>query len=61
MAPLRALVNGAGIGSAGRTVDRSGNPFDLASFEMVIKVNLIVTFNCIRLDAAAMSKQDQAN
>lgn len=61
MAPLRALVNGAGIGSAGRTVDRSGNPFDLASFEMVIKVNLIGTFNCIRLAAAAMSKQEPAN
>jgi NAD(P)-dependent dehydrogenase (short-subunit alcohol dehydrogenase family) len=61
MAPLRALVNGAGIGSAGRTVDRSGNPFDLASFEMVIKVNLIGTFNCIRLAAAAMSKQEPVN
>ena len=58
IAPLRALVNGAGIGSAGRTVDRSGNPFDLASFEMVLRVNLIGTFNCIRLVAAAMSKQE---
>ena len=58
IAPLRALVNGAGIGSAGRTVDRSGNPFDLASFEMVLRVNLIGTFNCIRLAAAAMSKQE---
>jgi len=57
-APLRALVNGAGIGSAGRTVDRSGKPFDLASFEMVLRVNLIGTFNCIRLAAAAMSKQE---
>lgn len=58
LAPLRALVNGAGIGSAGRTVDRSGNPFDLATFEMVLRVNLIGTFNCIRLAAAAMSKQE---
>lgn len=58
IAPLRALVNGAGIGSAGRTVDRSGKPFDLASFEMVLRVNLIGTFNCIRLAAAAMSKQE---
>ena len=58
LAPLRALVNGAGIGSAGRTVDRSGNPFDLASFEMVLRVNLIGTFNCIRLAAAAMSQQE---
>lgn len=58
IAPLRALVNGAGIGSAGRTVDRSGNPFDLDSFEMVLRVNLLGTFNCIRLAAAAMSKQE---
>jgi NAD(P)-dependent dehydrogenase (short-subunit alcohol dehydrogenase family) len=58
LGPLRALVNGAGIGSAGRTVDRSGNPFDLASFEMVLRVNLLGTFNCIRLAAAAMSKQE---
>ncbi|MEH6634582.1 MAG: SDR family NAD(P)-dependent oxidoreductase [Halioglobus sp.] len=58
IAPLRCLVNGAGIGSAGRTVDRSGNPFDLASFEMVLRVNLIGTFNCIRLAAAAMTQQE---
>lgn len=56
MAPLRALVNSAGIGSAGRTVDRDGNPFDLNAFEFVIRVNLIGTFNCLRLAAAAMSK-----
>lgn len=61
LAPLRALVNGAGIGNAGRTVDRSGNPFDLDSFEMVLRVNLLGTFNCIRLAAAAMSKQDPLN
>lgn len=58
LAPLRALVNGAGIGNAGRTVDRSGKPFDLASFEIVLRVNLIGTFNCIRLAAAAMSQQE---
>ena len=56
MAPLRALVNAAGIGSAGRTVNRDGTPFDLDTFEFVIRVNLIGTFNCIRLAAAAMSK-----
>lgn len=56
MAPLRALVNAAGIGSAGRTVNRDGTPFDLDTFEFVIRVNLIGTFNCIRLAAAAMSQ-----
>jgi len=56
MAPLRALVNAAGIGAAGRTVDREGNPLPLEQFERVIRVNLIGTFNCLRLAAAAMAK-----
>ena len=58
MGPLRALVNGAGIGSAGRTVDRNGDPMPLAQFEFVVRVNLIGTFNCTRLGAAAMAKTD---
>ncbi|MAI78314.1 MAG: 3-hydroxyacyl-CoA dehydrogenase [Deltaproteobacteria bacterium] len=58
LAPLRGLVNAAGLGSASRTVDREGNPFPLAQFEFVIRVNLIGSFNCLRLAAAAMSKQD---
>lgn len=53
--PLRAVVNCAGIGMAGRTIDRSGVPFDLAVFERVVKINLIGTFNVIRLAAAAMA------
>ena len=58
MGPLRACVNGAGLGSAGRTVDRNGDPMPLKQFEFVIRVNLIGTFNCIRLAAAAMAKTD---
>lgn len=58
LAPLRALVNGAGIGSAGRTVSRDGEPFSLDTFELVIRVNLIGSFNCLRLAAAAMSKTE---
>jgi NAD(P)-dependent dehydrogenase (short-subunit alcohol dehydrogenase family) len=55
MGPLRALVNCAGIGSAARTIGRDGQPHDLASFEKVLAVNLVGTFNCIRLAAAAMA------
>ena len=55
MGPLRVLVNCAGIGWAQRTVDRGGNPHDLGAFEKVVSVNLIGTFNCIRLAASAMS------
>ena len=56
LGPLRALVNAAGVGHAMRTVDREGKPFDLAAFERVLRINLVGTFNCIRLAAAAMSK-----
>jgi NAD(P)-dependent dehydrogenase (short-subunit alcohol dehydrogenase family) len=58
MAPLRALVNCAGIGSVGRTIGRDGTPHDLGYFATVLAVNLTGTFNCIRLAAAAMSTLD---
>ena len=51
---LRGLVNCAGIGSAARTVGKDGKPFDLAIFTRTIQVNLIGTFNVIRLAAARM-------
>lgn len=56
LGPLRSLVNAAGVGHAMRTVDREGRPFDLAAFERVLRINLVGTFNCIRLSAAAMAK-----
>ncbi|MHA7838071.1 MAG: SDR family NAD(P)-dependent oxidoreductase [bacterium] len=58
LGPLRALLNAAGIGSAMRTVDREGNPFKLDVFEFVLRVNLIGSFNCIRLAAAAMARTE---
>ncbi len=58
LGPLRALVNAAGLGNANRTVNREGKPFPLDQFEFVIRINLIGTFNCLRLAAAAMSQQD---
>ncbi len=58
LGPLRVLINCAGLGSASRTVDRKGTPFDLKTFEFVIRVNLIGSFNCLRLAAAAMSKTE---
>ena len=51
------LVNCAGVGTAGRIVGRDG-PLALAAFERVIRVNLIGTFNMLRLSAAAMSALD---
>ena len=49
----RILVNCAGIATPGRIVSREG-PLPLAAFERVIRVNLIGTFNLLRLATAAM-------
>ncbi|MFC0037103.1 SDR family oxidoreductase [Actinomadura rayongensis] len=60
-APLRVLVSSAGIGWATRTVDRNGTPHDLATFEKVVQINLIGTFNLLRLGAAAIAKTEPAD
>jgi NAD(P)-dependent dehydrogenase (short-subunit alcohol dehydrogenase family) len=52
--PARVLINCAGVGVAKRVVGREG-PQPLADFEKVIRVNLIGTFNMIRLAAAGMT------
>src|ERR1700722_3886959 len=54
--PLRTAVNCAGIGYAARTVNRDGSPADLAGFSKVIGINLIGTFNVMRLAASAVFK-----
>jgi NAD(P)-dependent dehydrogenase (short-subunit alcohol dehydrogenase family) len=56
LAPLRTLVNCAGIGRAARTLDRDNQPMPLRVFERLIKVNLLGSFNCARLAAAAMAE-----
>jgi len=53
---LHVAVSCAGIGVAGRTVDKEGKPFDLGWFTRCIQVNLIGTFNVIRLAASRMLK-----
>jgi NAD(P)-dependent dehydrogenase (short-subunit alcohol dehydrogenase family) len=55
--PARVLVNCAGVGVAGRIVGREG-PMPLAAFEQVIRINLIGSFNLLRLAAADMAKLD---
>jgi NAD(P)-dependent dehydrogenase (short-subunit alcohol dehydrogenase family) len=51
--PARLLINCAGVGPAKRIVGRDG-PMPLGDFERVVKINLIGTFNMIRLAAADM-------
>jgi NAD(P)-dependent dehydrogenase (short-subunit alcohol dehydrogenase family) len=55
--PTRILVNCAGIGMAKRIVGKEG-PMPLADYERIIRVNLIGTFNTMRLAAAAMATLD---
>jgi NAD(P)-dependent dehydrogenase (short-subunit alcohol dehydrogenase family) len=52
--PARIAVNCAGVGTAGRIVGRDG-PLPLQEFRRVIEVNLIGSFNVMRLAAAEMS------
>jgi NAD(P)-dependent dehydrogenase (short-subunit alcohol dehydrogenase family) len=54
---LRIVVNCAGIGTPGRVVGRKG-PLDLESFRNVVDINLVGTFNVLRLAAAAMLGND---
>jgi NAD(P)-dependent dehydrogenase (short-subunit alcohol dehydrogenase family) len=55
--PARVLVNCAGIGPAARIVGKDG-PMPLAEFTRVININLIGSFNLMRLAAADMQKLD---
>ena len=54
---LHININSAGIGAASRTLGRDG-PMDLKMFEFVIRVNLVGTFNCLRLCANAMQSNE---
>jgi len=56
LGPLRIAVACAGVGWVARTVDKTGAPHDLAVFQKVVGVNLVGTFNLLRLAASAMAK-----
>ena len=61
LGPVRVLVNSAGIGWAQRTVGRDGefsSAADLEAFSKVIAINLIGTFDCIRLVGTAISRTE---
>jgi NAD(P)-dependent dehydrogenase (short-subunit alcohol dehydrogenase family) len=61
LAPLRALVHCAGIGGPVRLVEKDGSPGSLEKFEQTIRVNLVGTFNMMRLAAARMAKNEVAD
>jgi NAD(P)-dependent dehydrogenase (short-subunit alcohol dehydrogenase family) len=55
--PLRVAVSCAGIGTPGRVLGKNG-PLPLEAFATVVRVNLIGTFNVLRLAAAAMAQTE---
>jgi NAD(P)-dependent dehydrogenase (short-subunit alcohol dehydrogenase family) len=56
--PLRIAINCAGIGWAGRVVGRDGTPHELGAFTRTVMVNLVGTFNVLRLASAAMARTE---
>src|SRR5512139_319128 len=61
LGPVRVLVNSAGIGWAQRTVGKDGSyesAADLDAFKKVVAINLVGTFDCIRIAATAMSRTE---
>jgi NAD(P)-dependent dehydrogenase (short-subunit alcohol dehydrogenase family) len=57
-APLRVNVNCAGVGWVQRTIGRQGEPHDFEAFKTIVSINLIGTFNVLRLAAAAISRTE---
>lgn len=55
---LRAMVHCAGIGGAVRLVEKDGQPGSLEKYEQVVRVNLVGSFNMLRLSAARMAKNE---
>ncbi len=58
MGDLRAVVHCAGRGGPIRIIDREGNPGSLETYESVIRLNLVGSFNVLRLGAARMAKNE---
>lgn len=58
IAPLRVVVNCAGIAPPAKVLDRDGNPADLAGFERVVRINLVGTFNVISQASAVIAQNE---
>ena len=58
LGPLRVAVSCAGVGWASRTLDKTGKPHDLGLFQTVVGINLVGTFNVLRLAASAIARTE---
>ena len=54
--PARIVMNIAGIGTARRVIGKDGSPAPLEDFERVVRVNLVGTYNVVRLTAARIAR-----
>jgi len=58
LGPLRGLVHCAGLGGPVRLVEKDGSPGSLEKYESIVRINLIGTFNTLRLAAVRMAKNE---
>lgn len=58
VAPLRIVVNCAGIAPPAKVLDRDGSPADLDAFERIVRINLVGTFNVISQAAAVIAQTE---
>ncbi|MEV6108335.1 SDR family NAD(P)-dependent oxidoreductase [Streptomyces sp. NPDC051940] len=61
LAPLRVAVNCAGIGGSRRIVNREGEVYPLEQFARIVNINLVGSFNVLRLAAAEIAKTDEVD
>ena len=55
---VHVVVNCAGVATVDRVLTKEGTPGDLEPFEMTVGINLVGTFNVIRIAAAQMARQE---
>ena len=58
LGPLRVLVHCAGRGGPVRLIDKEGKPGSLEIYESIIRINLVGTFNTLRLAATRMARNE---
>lgn len=56
--PLRLLIHCAGRGGPVRLIDKDGRPGSLEAYENIIRINLVGTFNTLRLAAVRMAQNE---
>jgi NAD(P)-dependent dehydrogenase (short-subunit alcohol dehydrogenase family) len=59
--PIRAVVHCAGRGGTVRVVERDGSPGSLELYETIVRINLLGSFNVLRLSAARMARNEPVN